>query len=248
MRRLARGTLPKRVVTYLARKQAQVNAGKPARPAWESARKTIALRNVAKELARMTGIRQRCMFCEDSRGNDIDHYRPLAHYPCHCFVWENFLWLCAGCNRHKGDRFDLDAGGLPLLIDPTAEEPWDYLFYDSHTGIITARYDPATGKPHPKGEYTTNSAVLPLNIEAVTDGRQRTQRNLRRAVRHFLQQAQHATDLKTAQTELLEAISDNDGYALARWFFERQGKKEPPFSDLKKNFPSVWKAVLASLR
>jgi uncharacterized protein (TIGR02646 family) len=189
MRRIHRESLPKRPTAFLRRKQTEVNRGSDPRAAWRQARKTKTMNLVAGTLARMSGKRQRCMFCGDSRGTDIDHFWPISPHKDRTFVWVNLLWVCAGCNRKKGDRFDLDDSGRPCLIDPTAEEPWDFLFYDSHTGILKAKYDPATGQPHPKGQYTTHPDILPLNIESLTEGRQRTTRNLRRAVSTFLARA-----------------------------------------------------------
>lgn len=243
MRRLVRGPLPKRIRSYLTRKQSQVNAGREARRTWETARRTKSMRAVAEELGRMTGVRQRCMFCEDSRGNDIDHYWPLSRYPARSFVWENMLWLCAGCNRHKGDRFELDGAGNPLLIDRTTEDPWDHLFYDSHTGNITGRYDRAAGRFDPRGAYTTDIQVLPLNIEAVTEGRQRTHRNLKRAVNHFLATARQGGDRSAAGEALVESVRDNDAFGLGKWFFERDGSAEEPFRALKDGFPQLWQAI-----
>jgi hypothetical protein len=59
MRRIARGVLPRRVASYLSRKQKEVNAGKDGRTTWKAARKTKTMAEVVKELGRMTGIRQR---------------------------------------------------------------------------------------------------------------------------------------------------------------------------------------------
>jgi len=186
MRQIARHSLPPRVETYLARKQGEIDAGRPVQPTWETARRTQTMAQVAQVLATMSGKRKRCMFCGDSRSTDIEHFWPKIRYRQRVFRWDNLLWICSGCNRQKGDRFSLDGQHRPLLIDPTAEDPWDFLYFDGHTGIITARYDPATARPYAKGVHTADPAILPLNIEAVTEGRLRTRRNLLRAVQGFL--------------------------------------------------------------
>lgn len=247
MRRIVRPSLPRPVAAYLERKQAEVNRGKPARPTWDQARRTKTMGKVAVALGTMAGTRSRCMFCEDSRGNDIDHYRPLATFPRLAFVWVNLLWLCTGCNRLKGQRFETNAAGLPLLINPTTEDPWDYLFFDPHTGQITARFRGDTAAPDPRGQHTTDPSVLPLNIEAVTEGRQRTYRNLRRAVDRFLEVAVSEDTFDAARSELLDAVRDADAFGLANWCFARDGNRVNPFQLLRDRHLEVWQAVVASL-
>ena len=244
MRKITRSALPKQISRYLDRKQSEVNSGKDARRTWKYSRKTKAMKEVANKLSRMSGRRQRCMFCEDSRGTDIDHYWPLSTYKEHSFVWTNLFWICAGCNKAKGPRFDMDQAGQPLLIDPTADDPWDHLFYDSRTGNITPRYNPISKQPSPKGVYTTDANVLHLNVEAITEGRQRVQRNLQRAVRQFLQQIGFSHNPDALANELVEAIRDNNDFGLGVWFFVQRGSEERPFSELKAADSNTWLRVV----
>jgi uncharacterized protein (TIGR02646 family) len=162
MREVARQSLPPRVESYLARKQTEIDAGRDVSPTWETARRTRTMARVAEVLATMAGRRQRCMFCGDSRSTDIEHFWPKNRYRQRVFRWDNLLWICAGCNRQKGAWFPLDRQHRPLLIDPTTEDPWDFLYFDGHTGNITARYDPSSGRPHPKGVHSVDPAILPL--------------------------------------------------------------------------------------
>ncbi len=246
MRRIIRLPLASNVARYLDRKQLEVATGSPPRAKWEAARKTRTMASVAMTLMRMTGSRARCMFCGDSQGTDIDHFRPITKFREQTFRWANLLWVCASCNRQKGDQFPVDALGRPLLIDPTAEDPWDYLFFDPHTGIITARYDARTGAPDPKGQRTTDQSMLPLNVEAVTEGRQRATRHLRRAVQQLLSHAD--PDVEAATREFLDRLPDYDEYGLLQWFFHRDGNAETPFSELRQRYPAVWASALAATR
>jgi hypothetical protein len=93
---------------------------------WKNARRTQPLQAVHATLKRMMGERERCMYCRDSHGTDIDRFWPKTPYPERMFVWLNLLLCCAGCRRIKGDRFPV-AGDQPLLVDPTAEDPWRHL-------------------------------------------------------------------------------------------------------------------------
>jgi uncharacterized protein (TIGR02646 family) len=235
------------VQSYLYRKQSEIDAGRQVQPTWETARRTRTMAKVAHVLASMSGRRQRCMFCGDSRSTDIEHFWPKIRYRHRVFRWDNLLWICTGCNRQKGDRFPLDRQRRPLLIDPTAEDPWDFLYFDGHTGNITARYDPTSGLPQPKGAHTVDPAILPLNIEAVTEGRLRTRRNLVRVVHSFLTFMATSGDPAALAAELLQGVRDNDDYGLAQWYFRRDGATEEPFHTLRASYPAVWDRIAQTL-
>lgn len=135
MIRITRAALPAELSEYLATLTEQVAAvpleqqATTARGLWR--RKKIrdevhkplsyALRHMAPGL-------ERCMYCGDNQGTDIDHFEPLARNPLRTFDWLNHLLACALCNSHKKrDMFPVDADGKPLLIDPTVEDPFDHL-------------------------------------------------------------------------------------------------------------------------
>ncbi len=247
MRRLNRPTLPQGDASYLARRQTRVDAGQQIDGAWRTARRTRTMGRIYSTLSSMSGVRARCFFCGDSRGTDIDHFWPKAIYPGRGFSWLNFILACSGCNRDKGARFPLDATGLPLLIDPTVEDPWDFLFFDATTGQITPRWGAATGSPDPKGVSTATSGILPLNIEAIADGRLRTVRRLSRAVRAFLDQIAAGAVRGAALRELLTSVADSDDYGLGSWFFLRDGRDADPFSTLRAADVAAWNAIEANL-
>lgn len=240
MRKINRLALPSRAQTYLAKKQNDVNGGRDSTTTWNSARQTKTIDGlVVGTLCKMAGNRARCMFCEDSRGADIEHFWPKKKYPGRTFEWENMLLVCTPCGRQKGDRLALDAQNRPLLINPTNENPWSFLYFEANTGIITARYDANTGKPNPKGEHTTDPKVLPINNEAITEGRLRTKRSILRAVETYLKSPGNAE----AEEELLASIRDHCDYGLAVWFFLSDGQSENPFRDLRNTHPRTWDAV-----
>jgi len=249
MRRVRRLPLRNRTAGFLARKQQEVNEGADVDSTWKKARQAAAVKNdVVPVLERMCGVRQRCMFCADSRGVDIEHFWPKHPYKERAFLWENLLLACTACNRKKGNRFDLDDDGNPLLIDPCADEPWDHLFFEPRTGCVVARHSPDTDSPDPRGRHTTDPGVLPLNVEAVTEGRQRTCRNLFRAVESFLRQAQQLPVPDAAIGELRDAIRDNDDYGLAEWFFLREGRDDPRIAPLREQHPEVWGRIESFVR
>jgi hypothetical protein len=87
------------------------------------------------------GIEQ-CMYCGDT-GTEIDHFEPISRNPLRTFDWLNHLLACVNCNsRAKLAAFPIDAHGHPLLIDPTAEDPFDHL----RLSLPFGRYEPLTDK------------------------------------------------------------------------------------------------------
>ncbi|WP_435106533.1 HNH endonuclease [Nocardiopsis synnemataformans] len=97
-----------------------------ARRRWKSARDLRAL--LREELSRFAAGLDRCMYCGDNVGTDVDHVEPITRAPGRTFDWLNHLLACSRCNSQaKGFAFPLDQHGVPLLIDPTAEDPYDHL-------------------------------------------------------------------------------------------------------------------------
>jgi HNH endonuclease len=70
-------------------------------------------------------------------GNQIDHFWPRSRYPEKTYAWPNLLWSCGACNSKKSARFPLDAGGAPLLLNPTdpLDHPREHLQLAPNRGI-----------------------------------------------------------------------------------------------------------------
>lgn len=206
---------------------------------WMSARQTRPLRAVLATLKGMTGARERCMYCLDSHGTDIEHFWPKTPYPERMFVWPNLLLCCTECGRLKGDRFPL-ADAQPLLIDPTAEDPWQHLDFDPTTGNVVARFDVQADDWSPKGLKTVE--VLQLDRrEALAAGYQMTFCRISALVEHGLA----AEVLDTAG--LMSALRETDDHGLLGWCFFGSGRSVPSFSDLRTNHPQAWAECIAAL-
>lgn len=97
-----------------------------ARTAWKASRtERRELREVLEMMA--PGI-QRCMYCGDSMGTDIDHFAPISFAPLGTFEWPNHLLACSHCNSNeKRDKYPCKASGDALLLDPTRDNPSDHL-------------------------------------------------------------------------------------------------------------------------
>lgn len=98
-----------------------------ARSRWESkSPKEFAF--IKDALRSMCSGIERCMYCEDSKGTDIEHFRPKSDYPHLAFTWSNYLLACSHCNSNeKRDEFPLDADQQAMIIDPCTDNPNDHL-------------------------------------------------------------------------------------------------------------------------
>lgn len=237
MRRVHRVDLPGRAQAYLDRHQAEVADAQAVERAWKAARQTQTMKGVFGTLQSMMGPRERCMYCVDSHGSDIDHFRPKVTYPDHAFRWSNMLLCCTECGRFKGNRFPLSGAGQPLLVDPSANDPWDYLDFDPDTGNLTARYDVTSNMPSPEGECTVQ--VLQLDRrEALAEGYRRTYQRIVACVNAALMH--DAVD----PAELVENLRHVDDHGLLGWCFGAVGSRLQPFSELLRDEPEAWNACL----
>lgn len=167
MIRLSRTEAPEGLDTTLSTLTAKLKtfpAGervKQARALWRSRR--TARVGIKHELSGFAAGRDRCMYCGDNEGTDVDHYQPLALAPLLTFTWLNHLLACSTCNsHHKRDVFPLDAAGRPLLLDPTVDDPFEHLTLS----LATGRYWPRSQR----GQVTID--VCGLNRDILTRGRQ----------------------------------------------------------------------------
>jgi uncharacterized protein (TIGR02646 family) len=71
---------------------------------------------VRSTLAGMCPGAERCMYCEDSAGQQVDHFRPKSLYPEAVFAWLNFLYACSGCNTPKNNEFAILTGDRPISV------------------------------------------------------------------------------------------------------------------------------------
>lgn len=144
---------------------------------------------IVKALWRMQ--HEKCCYCENKipfKGHSkaVDHFVPKAKVKELTNDWDNLLLACAQCNGKKSDNFPLELfkidnpnskvvylrkkrdfrNGSPLLINPTKEDPEEYLDFicdikDANFGLITTKNNSKKGKYSIKtiglsDEYYTN--------------------------------------------------------------------------------------------
>lgn len=243
MRHIARQPLDAATLAALAQRQHDVNDRRLAgtlnvAKAWSDARKTAPLLTVLATLKAMMGAHERCMYCHDSHGADIEQFWPKRPYPERMFEWPNLLLCCPECNRFKGDRFPLK-NGAPFLIDPTVENPWNYLDFDPATGNIVARFDLDRDDWSPKGEITVNLLQLDRR-EAISAGYRRTCQRLSSLVSRYLAAPDSAADLPAQ-------LIAHDDPGLLGWCLSGAGQNLTPFAELRRQYPAIWQACLDRL-
>jgi len=238
MRKICRKALPKVEAAKLRTEQANANVKLASKTLdvqkeWKRVRQNKPLNVAFGTLLEMAGNRERCMYCGDSQGTDIEHFWPKNTYPKKMFRWSNLLLGCTACGRdHKGTRFPLDAGKKPLLIDPTKDDPWLFLDFDPMTGNFSARYD-ANRNPAPKGEKTVD--VLGLDRrESLAAGHQKSYKHISDLI------AEAAASSTADATTLIASLKVMDEYGLLGWCFRGAGINEIPMSSLRSAYPGVW--------
>ena len=244
MRKVNRLPLPSAALSYLKLRQQQANrklvdGHLDSSKEWKSARQAEAMAEVIATLKRMMGERERCMYCLDSHGSDIEHFRPKAAYPKRMFRWRNLLLCCTECGRFKGNQFPLQ-GKRPLLIDPSKEEPWRHLDFDPDTGNLSARFDLQANAYNPKGEKTIEILQLDRR-EALAVGYQKTYRRLCKKVQRFLDKPNLSAD------KLITELQEADEHGLLGWCFIGTGQDETPFKEFKQQHPSLWQYCARAL-
>ena len=167
---------------------------------------------VRSALEKMASGRSRCMYCEDSLGTDIDHFWPKADHPHRAFSWPNYLLACSHCNSNlKRDQFPRDAGGSPLLIDPTVDDPAQHLTFEHRTGEFKAI--------GPKGAESIR--VFGLNDDTVPRKLPRGRRQALLGLGALLGEYDRVVANDPARaTELREAVCEHPFGAVLFWLID----------------------------
>ena len=197
---------------------------------WDNAVQRTGFAAVKSVLAAMSGKHQSCMYCERSAATDVEHFKPKSKYPSDTFNWLNLMYCCTACNRHKSDQFPLDTHGAALLIDPSHDDPWQHLTFDSETGNIDPVFDLALNDYSPKGLATTN--VLKLN----------RLRALQAAYLSSYARLEHvmSADADSTPQALVSKLLEADDHGLLGWCFSPQGKRQAPFDRLTDSHLQIW--------
>ncbi|GAA2964245.1 HNH endonuclease [Microbacterium schleiferi] len=134
MRELFRPELPLAARASLRNEKKIVDSGASARDEWDRFRGLAQAQPVIDALRKMTGVGERCAYCSDSLGADVDHFAPISEREELTFAWANLYWICTNCNRRKSRRFRTNpVTGEPLVLRPDVDRPWDFLYLDEYS-------------------------------------------------------------------------------------------------------------------
>lgn len=178
-------------------------------------------RVVRRQLAQMCAGARRCGYCEDSAGDEIDHFRPKTLYPEQVFVWDNYLPSCGSCNRRKGRCFAVmiegrvvsvgrrfgapvmkPAAGPAVLVDPRTEEPLRILMLELVDTFRFVPRDDLGTTDEERARYTIET--LQLNREVLTMAR-------REAYGHYRARLSEYRDVRTSGQPESELVFLRDG-------------------------------------
>jgi uncharacterized protein (TIGR02646 family) len=204
-----------------------------ARHRWNAFRRSPEGNVLAAELARMAHTRNRCAYCDDSRGADVDHFAPINYDHTRTFLWDNHLWSCPECNRRKSMRFPV-VGDQEMLLNPVIEDWWDLLTLDTSSGVVAPRFE-ASGVENRRGRNTLD-IFKALTVEAVIEGRHRAIVALSDSAIKAVSEG----DTRSTRKAVGSAVRQDD-FGVAAWFALGPGVHEPPFSDLRTAYPGLWR-------
>lgn len=135
------------------------------------------------KLTEMCSGARRCVYCEDSVGDEVEHIHPKDLFPGLCFDWNNYVYACGNCNGPKNNKFAIfrsDNGdfypvnpprgqsavepppGEDTMINPRRENPLDFCMLDLVSTFQFVIIKESGTKDHIRADYTFNE-VLRLN-------------------------------------------------------------------------------------
>ena len=132
---------------------------------------------VKEKLTEMCSGARRCVYCEDSVGDEVEHIRPKDFFPGSCFVWDNYVYACGNCNGPKNNKFAIfrdDNGdfyeanknvgieppnGEDALINPRNENAMDYCMLDLKDTFKFVIIKAPGSKEYKKADYTFNEVL-----------------------------------------------------------------------------------------
>jgi uncharacterized protein (TIGR02646 family) len=151
-----------------------------AKAAWPKKNKKAnkTFKEIKRVLTAACSGTRRCMYCEDSMADEVEHVRPKDYYPGLVFGWANYLYACGPCNGPKNNKFAvIDPTGVetnlrslatgqappphdPLFVEPRSEDPFDFIALDV---VNTFEFVPRSGLPsiaRRRAEYTIDLLCL----------------------------------------------------------------------------------------
>ena len=181
---------------------------------------------VKERITEMCNSTRRCVYCEDSYADEVEHIYPKDLFPGKCFIWDNYVYACGPCNGPKNNKFAIfrnDTGefveinpprgtpavepppGQTAFINPRSENPLEYCILDLAGTFKFVFLPDLTPEQKLKADYTFNT-VLRLNTrEHVRIARRNAYGNYKARLFHYVKSKIDGSDTDDLQ-EKIEGI------------------------------------------
>jgi 5-methylcytosine-specific restriction endonuclease McrA len=177
---------------------------------------------VKEGITKMCNSTRRCVYCEDSLADEVEHIYPKDLFPGKCFSWDNYVYACGPCNGPKNNQFAVfrdDTGvftevnpakgvpaseppkGTAALINPREENPLDYCILDLNKTFQFVVLPGLTAEKEKKAEYTFDT-VLRLNAserEPIRQARQNAYDNYKARLFYYVKKRDAGADATVLQ-------------------------------------------------
>ena len=172
-------------------------------------------RKVRETLARMCSGARRCVYCEDSVGDEVEHIQPKDLYPCLVFIWANYVYACGRCNGRKNNKFAVVAenrlvdvtrkrgapiiapvSGAPAFLNPRIDDPLAFLELDLDGTFAVLPRDELSEIDRERAEFTIET--LGLNRDVLRQARDTAFRSYRARLHEYVTKRGHTAAQKLA--------------------------------------------------
>jgi uncharacterized protein (TIGR02646 family) len=187
-----------------------------------SGRTNKTFRAVRAALKEMCAGARRCMYCEDSCADEVEHIKPKNFYPEVVFAWDNYLYACGPCNGGKSDQYAIidpvtqeivplvrESGavatpplaGDPVFLNPRSDDVEALFFLDLLDTFLLLPNPAAPEQVRKRTQYTID--VLKLNRESLPEARQEAYENYRDRLEAYIRRREKGD----SQTKLDKRIA-----------------------------------------
>ena len=143
---------------------------------------------VREKLSEMCAGAQRCVYCEDSVGDEVEHIKPKDLYPEDVFRWSNYVYACGTCNGRKNNKYSVitkdgrvevtrprgaaitpPMPGEPAFVNPRVEDPLALMAMDLLGTFFVLPRDGLDAVEADRADFTIET--LDLNRDLLLEAR-----------------------------------------------------------------------------
>lgn len=256
--------LPPATATKLAEYQQEIDAITDYAEQIVEAKQKFSSRNrknnpvfkdVRVTLSDMCSGSRRCMYCEDSCADEVEHIKPKDLYPELVFVWKNYLYACGSCNGGKNNAYKIfDAtgkitditrkqgeavikpiAGNDVFINPRFENPLEYLWLDLSGTFAFIAHPSSSAQDKQRARYTIDT--LELNRDILLEARKEAYGNYRARLKEYIFERDNGTSQNKLKSLIASLIHLNHPTV---WYeMKRQKQLMPELKTLFEQAPEA---------